>query len=496
MAKQPDLFEHPGKRVFEQKASASVRTPSARYAAIEVETLSVAEAESLLALDEAQTYELKGRDIAPSKLMRAISAFANADGGELYIGVDEAPDRARTWNGFVNPEAANGHVQAFEQTFPLGTYFNYSFLKCEGLPGLVLKAIVNKTDRVTYAANGLAYLRRGAQSIAQNTPEMIRRLEYAKGVATYETELVNVDLDVVVGSDTAKAFIGNVVPQSDVATWLRKQALIREYRPTVAGLLLFADVPQAYLPKRCGVKIYRYKTKEAEGFRDALAFTPETVEGALYDQIREAVARTIHHVEKIPRLGDAGLEAITYPQETIHEIITNAVIHRDYSVADDVHIRIFDNRIEVQSPGRLAAHVTLQNVLRERAHRNGAIVRILNKFPDPPNKDVGEGLNTAFRRMYEVGLKAPVLDQTENSFIVTIRHEPLAAPEEAIMDYLAEHGTIKNSQARQITHIGADYVMKRIFARMIKQGLIEQVPGTDKFTTCYRMVEQAANDRE
>lgn len=112
---------------------------------------------------------------------------------------------------------------------------------------------------------------------------------------------------------------------------------------------------------------------------------------------------------------------------------------------------------------------------------------MLNKFPDPPNKDVGEGLNTAFRKMYEVGLKRPLLNQTENSFLVTIRHEPLAGPEEAIVDFLIENGTIKNAQAREITHIKADYVMKRIFQKMMKKGVIEQVPGTEKFTTCYRL---------
>jgi ATP-dependent DNA helicase RecG len=493
MTKQPDLFEHPDAKVFEQASSGPVRTHGVK-SSLEVFELTPDEAALIMALDEAQTYELKGREVAPAKLMRTLSAFANADGGELYVGIAENRDGAREWDGFRRQEDANGHIQAFEQAFPLGTYFDYAFLSCSNKPGLVLRAIINKTDRVTVCSNGTAYLRRGAQSIAQNTPELMRRLEYAKGVATYETELLNIDLTTITGSEVTSRFMSQVVPQSAPEDWLRKQALVRDGRPTVAGLLLFGDLPQAHLPKHCGVKIYRYKTKEAEGFRDALAFHPITVEGPLIEQIREAVARTVEEVEKIPRMTDGGLEAITYPQETIHEIVTNALIHRDYSIADDVHIRIFDNRIEVQSPGRLAAHVTLANVLRERAHRNGAIVRMLNKFPDPPNKDVGEGLNTAFRRMYEVGLKAPVLEQSENSFLVTIKHEPLAAPEETILEFVDAHGTIKNSQARQVTHITADYVMKRIFARMIKNGLIEQVPGTEKFTTCYRRPQNPANE--
>jgi ATP-dependent DNA helicase RecG len=65
-----------------------------------------------------------------------------------------------------------------------------------------------------------------------------------------------------------------------------------------------------------------------------------------------------------------------------------------------------------------------------------------------------------------------------NSVLVSIRHEPLASPEEAIMDFLVENASINNSQARSITHIRADYQVKNIFGKMVKAGMIEQVPGT------------------
>src|SRR5262249_46958615 len=214
---------------------------------------------------------------------------------------------------------------------------------------------------------------------------------------------------------------------------------------------------------------------------------PKTVEGYLYSQIREAVKLTTEIVEGIPKLGESGLEAIAYPPEALHEIITNAVIHRDYSVADDVHIRIFDNRIEVQSPGRLPAHITVQNILDERFARNGAVVRILNKYPDPPNKDVGEGLNTAFNAMHQLGLKEPVIRELENHVLVIIRHEQLASPEEAILDFLQTHETIKNSESLRITHITADHRIKTIFGRMVEKGMIEQVPNTRTANTRYRL---------
>ena len=217
-----------------------------------------------------------------------------------------------------------------------------------------------------------------------------------------------------------------------------------------------------------------------------MAGMPNTIEGCLYDQIKSAVRLTTEITESIPKMGEESLESIQYPAETLHEIITNAVLHRDYSVADDVHIRVFDNRIEVQSPGSLPAHVTVENILDERFARNGAGVRILNKFKDAPNRDVGEGLNTAFEKMHQLGLKAPIITEKENSVMVVIRHEPLASPEEAIMDFLETNSTIRNSQARKVTHVRADYQIKGIFGRMVKKGMIEQVPGTRTANTAYR----------
>jgi ATP-dependent DNA helicase RecG len=206
----------------------------------------------------------------------------------------------------------------------------------------------------------------------------------------------------------------------------------------------------------------------------------------LYSQIHEAVARTTAVVEEIMRLGEGALERVQYPNEALHEIITNAVLHRDYSMADDVHIRVFDNRIEVESPGRLPGHITVENILSERFSRNGNIVRIINKFPDPPNQDVGEGLNTAFAAMRQIGLKPPRIEEKATSVLVSLRHEPLASPEQLILEFLEVHESIRNRQAREVCNIGADYIIKRIFGQLVDRGLIEQIPGTDRSTTAYR----------
>ena len=440
------------------------------------------QADLLIQIEEGQYSEVKSVSISPAKLSNTISAFANTDGGDLYIGIGEqllgGNAKKREWIGFADVEAANGHLQAFERAFPLGNDFQYEFLRCSNRRGVVLHVQVARTQGIIKATDGKPYIRRGAQNLPQDTPEQLRKLEFTKGVVSFEGHPVNTVAETIIDSPIARQFLEFVVPKAQPEAWLRKQQLIVNNMPTVGGLLLFAEEPQAVLPKRCGIKVYRYQTQEETGFRDVLSFVPITVEGCLYEQIKKAVGVTVAEVEKIKSVGAKGLENIKYPPETLHEIITNAVIHRDYSIADDVHVRIFDNRIEVQSPGRLPAHVTPKNILDERFARNGAVVRLLNKFPDPPNQDVGEGLNTAFDKMRELGLREPIVEERDSDVLVTILHEPLASKEETILKYLQTSASIVNKKARALTFVKDADQMKRILQKMVENGLIEPVPGT------------------
>jgi ATP-dependent DNA helicase RecG len=144
--------------------------------------------------------------------------------------------------------------------------------------------------------------------------------------------------------------------------------------------------------------------------------------------------------------------------------------------------------VEVESPGRLPAHITPKNILKERFARNGNLVRVINKFPDPPNKDVGEGLNTAFEAMRNLRLKYPIVMEAENSVIVQIRHEKLASAEDIIMEYLnnPDNKLITNRVARGLTGIRSENSMKSVFLRLRDSGLIEQVPGRSGFASAWQ----------
>jgi ATP-dependent DNA helicase RecG len=405
----------------------------------------------------------------------------------MYIGISEDLfTNTRDWAGFTNPEAANAHLQVFEKLFPLGQEFSYNFLKCKDTDGVVLQVVISKTKDIKPSTDGKPYIRRGAQSLPVDTADALEHLRLTKGIISFETQTVESDTVVISNSINTLKFLLDVIPTAEPEPWLKKQQLIKENKPTVAGVLLFAEEPQALLPKRSSIKIYRYQTREPIGTRETLAFDPITIEGCVYEQIMSAVSKTVEIIQGLAVLGESALERVSYPHETLHEIITNAVLHRDYSIADDVHIRIFENRIEVESPGRLPAHITERNILDERFARNGGVVRLINKFPNPPNKDVGEGLNTAFEAMRKLHLREPIIRQRENSVLVEIRHEPLASPEELVIDFLKDNTQINNSKARELCHIGSENVMKRVFERLIDRDLIERVPGMQGRAAAYR----------
>lgn len=453
---------------------------------MDLHEISAEQVEHLLKNREGHFLDNKSTSISASKLTRSLSAFANADGGELMVGIAEPTKGVFEWSGFANPEDANGHIQHLEDHFPYSGDFGYEFLGCDGFDGVVLHITVTKTRDLRKASDGKYYLRRGAQNLPITDPERLNLLRRAKGLITQEDETVGADLDEITNSLAILEFMLDVIPESEPEVWLRKQRLIVDDRPTVAGCLLFTDEPQVYLPK-AAVKIYRYGSTADEGTRETLAFDPIPIEGNLYRQIADAVEKTVELTEMVPKMTGSGLVGIAYPREALHEVITNALLHRDYAHIDDVHIRIFDNRIEVESPGRLPAHITPRNILHERFARNPTMVRLINKFPNPPNKDVGEGLNTAFAAMRRLRLRTPEIIELDNSVLVLIRHESLASPEQQIVDYLKSHETIRNSEARELTDVPGDQTMRKVLRGLEQAGEIERVPGTSKGTTRYRL---------
>ncbi|MDL0441465.1 ATP-binding protein [Stutzerimonas frequens] len=431
----------------------------------------------ILTVQESFLNDIKAKEIKPAKLSETVSAFANAAGGDIYIGISENKTAGtRAWDGFSDPEEANDIAHTLFQAHPFGNHLKVEFLKAPGHSGLVMHLSINKVKEIVKSSSGEVFVRVNAGKQKINTPDKLKRLELDKGVVTFENEWVEAPLRALENSASIIHFLINIIPSGEPETYLRNQELIKDGYAKVCGALLFCDEPAIYLPKRCSIKIMRYRTKEEDIGREFLDGTPLTIEGDSYNLIYRAVEATKNIVEGVQKLGESGLEIVIYPDETLHEIVTNAVLHRDYSIIADTQIRVFDNRIEVESPGKLPGHVTVANILDTQSARNPALVRLINKFPEPPNKDVGEGLNTAFRAMELLRLKPPLIIEKESSVLVVIRHESLGSPEEIVMSYMESNGEITNSIARDLTGIKSENTMKNVFLRLKSRGLLEPIP--------------------
>lgn len=275
---------------------------------VDIKLISKEESNALLHLNEGHFADLKGKALSPAKFTKAVSAFANSAGGEIYIGIEElegVDGKERVWDGFDDPEAGNPFFQVIHEIDPLSKNFSLQFLKSEGEKGFVLHVTVSKTQEIITATDGKIYIRSNASSLPVKD-DALERLRYDKGVQTYENELLSIDSKEITNSETVIEFLIETIPTGEPDEWLTKQFVLQNDRPTVAGTLLFSDNPQAILPKRSAVKILRYQTK-ADAERDFLAFDPETIEGPLYHLIYNTVDRVKQIIEGIEKMGEKGM---------------------------------------------------------------------------------------------------------------------------------------------------------------------------------------------
>jgi ATP-dependent DNA helicase RecG len=436
---------------------------------------------AISAADEGHFLDKKALGISGKSVQKTAVGFANADGGELYVGIaDEKhqPDVEKRWQGAEKPEDYNGLLQSLFEVEPtLGVTYEVVF--SEEACGFVLRVAIDKSSEVHKTSGGKVYIRYGAQCLPIADPQKIMELSFAKGAATYEDQKIEaMPPEVLVESEILGSFLAGYSPKTDPLDFLVNQHLLdnSSWAPIYAGVLLFYQNPSAALPRRCAVKIARYETRKDDPEREHLK-EQITIEGSLYQLIHESVEKVTEIMSGIEIWTTEGMKKVEYPPETVWEIVTNGIIHRDYSISDDVQITIFNDRIEILSPGKLPGYVTTANILDSRYSRNPKVVRTLNRYADPPNKDLGEGLNTAFQKMKEWKLKPPVITEENNYVRVIIPHTPLAAPEQLVMEWLEHHEYIANSQARELTGIKSENEVKRVFLRLAKEGLIERVPG-------------------
>ena len=466
---------------------------------METRTITADEALDLVARGESHFWDFKSAKSNGKVIQKIGCALANADGGEFLVGVEDAKtgtglDR---WAGFHSVEDGNHVMQSLSTDVKPPIPYAVEWLQVEGRgsAGYACLLSVRKSPTVHEAADGAVYVRRNASTVKIDAAERVN-LALSKGAETFENqELGDYTASELAEEPELAAFLSTLSPKTPADEFVRKQRLVNKDtgKARLSGAILFAESPSAVATKRCAVKVARYETKVKRPDRKHLSGTPITIEAPAYQLIEQTIAEVQRLIQAVSILKPNGeLEPLAYPPEALKEVIVNAVIHRDYNISDDIVIRVFDNRVEVRSPGRLPGHMTLDNLLTDRFSRNPTINRLINKYPNPPNKDIGEGLKTTVRSMAEAKLKAPVFELEDNYFVVTIEHTPLARPQEIVLEYLDAHGEITNAIARELTGINSENSMKDVFLGLRKATKIERVPAKAGNKAAWQLTSVAA----
>lgn len=363
--------------------------------------------------------EFKQWPVASDEVAGTIVSLANTDGGQLILGVDS------TRNIIGIGEDPDHVFQAID---------NISRHNCIP-PVTLVQETVNEGDRVVivvnvpkgsarpYRTNRGRFFIRTTAGKRDASNEELRRLFQRAGSLYFDESSVDGtsvgDLDL----EQFREFLSSAhesVTDTDMERLLGNLHLLDAGRATVAGLVLFGREPQRRIPE-ARIVAARIRGKDLAGEvidrRDCAGPIRTLVDCA--DAVFRTFLRTGHTMkgfedERRPEL----------PLVALREFTMNAIAHRDYTVASPIRILVFDDRLEIRSPGGLPNSVTLEAMLLGAAHvlRNPTIYAFLARLGLVT--DLGSGVVRSVERIRQALGTAPELRTQGMEFVVTILRPP------------------------------------------------------------------------
>ncbi len=362
------------------------------------------------------------RDIA-----EALVAFANADGGELLIGVEDNG----TITGLQHTEseiaqmlgAVNSHVYKDVQ-LPIVTATE---LEIDGKQ-ILFFSVAKGTTEIYQLSDGRCVRRK--DKVTQ--PVAVKQIQFERQEVRsreFDRQFVDGagvnDLDIPLIQSLANAYLKGL----SVELYLQQLGLA-EYtssglRMRMATLLLFAKDIQRWHP-RCQVRILQIGGTELKSGEHYNVKSDEVVKGNILELVLTAWERLRPFLAYKTKFGqDARFEQqYIYPEWACREALINAIAHRDYSIQNAIEIFIFDDRIEIKSPGALLSSLTIESLEElQGAHesRNVFIARVLRE--NEYMRELGEGIKRMFELMEERELDKPILYSNSQWFSVTLTHK-------------------------------------------------------------------------
>ena len=289
---------------------------------------------------------------------------------------------------------------------------------------LTITAVPQVSDRIVTTPQGRLLRRHGSQSVPLRG-EAMARFVTARGSRAGEDEAVSVaeanhfDLDSV---NAALAHDGR--PGVKRERILRALADLGVARPAPPGppvvlraaVVLFAADPRAFLRGAAVQLVRRLGVGPGPG--------PTTERTEIAGPLVPTVERCLRFVEQHTRTVEAvvGLKRERlpeYPPEALREALTNALAHRDYQLLNaTVDVTVWDDRVEIRSPGSLPGHVTAENIRTEHYSRNPRVMRVLKTLGVV--EEYGEGVSRMFEAMDRRLMDPPRIEATPESVTVTL----------------------------------------------------------------------------
>jgi len=224
---------------------------------------------------------------------------------------------------------------------------------------------------------------------------------------------------------------------------------------------------------------------------------PKSFRGPLIDLIGKATRAVEDELAEGVMLARNGFETRhRIPLRVVKEAIVNAVIHRDYRLNRDIFVRIFDNRVEIESPGGLPGTITAENIRASGSKaRNPLIARALFDFPVRPNIDAGEGVRMMFAEMERAGLYPPLYRESSgaagDSVTVILLSDTKPPSWDLVSEWIDRNGPIGNAVVCALS--GLDTVKaSRLLRKWTEIGLLRALEGRARRNSRYEKVNDSA----
>lgn len=459
---------------------------------------------------ETDAIEVKtARGGTPKRAYEALSAFANhLGGGVILCGLDEergfevvGVGDAHRLQEDISSLAADSMEPALRPTLAV------ELIEGKTVVAVAIPEILPEQKPCYYKTAGLqggSYIRVGNSNRRMTDYEIFGYVSSRKQSKFDEEIVEGATID-----DLDRAKLENYVAQlrrirsrtpytnKPLEQVLVQRRIVREIggvlRPTLAGLLVFGTYPQEYEPQLVITFLQFYGTTETEKTpRGARFLDNRKFEGAIPEMVEEAVDYALVSMRKSSLIeGLLRRDIPEYPIEAVREAVLNAVAHRDYSQyvhGAYIQIRLFADRLEIQSPGGLYGNVTEETLEDEQSTRNRVLMQLMEDLHLVENR--GSGIRTMIEAMRAASLGPPRFLDRRSSFWVTFYNHTLMSPvavtwlnqfssqplndrQRLALVYLRSNEQLTNSDYRRLNRVDA-LAAYRELRGLVQTRLVEQ----------------------